>query len=592
MPAKKTATRKVPATKATKKPTQFKPYKSLWRRLAWPLVGLFAVIATALVINGLAATYKAGFVYRGGKNLMLNGAPYKFVGFNAYGMAGCETGTPWSQAQVDEYFRSLPPASVTRIWAFKQRSSNLDMVVARAEAHGQKLVMTLGNGLRNCENGTFYFVDGPDPGDSMGTAWFQSTYKGEWTNWVKTAVAKYKDSPAVGMWEVSNEGGHNGSSASVSEMKSYYDTVAGTIKNIDPQHLVSTGALAEYTYGGEAGYQSIHSGSNIDVVSFHEYDGGTLSNHFPAVMRVANNLNKPLMVGEVGDPWKESGMLTGQAYADFLKKRLDGYLAGGAAGVLPWNYGQGNYSNSWSIFPGSPTATMVSNYKVPGGVVVSPIPTPTPTAPAVNISAPANNATVSGTQTVTANATDTQGLKSVQFKLNGNNLGAADTTAPYSVSWDTKTANNGTNTLTAVATNTSNLSTTSGSVSVTVSNQTSTPKPVPTPTPTPTQPTTPATDMTAPTVPGALKATRVTRNSVTLRWNASTDAVGVVGYRVYRDGQKIADQSSTSLIIYGLKSNKKYTFTVQAYDAAGNASAKAQVVATTHKAPRRWYWWW
>lgn len=588
MPAKKTATRKAPTSKATKKPAKFKLYRSLWRRLAWPLIGIFAVIATALVINGLAATYKAGFVYRDGKNLMLNGAPYKFVGFNAYGMTGCETGTPWSQAQIDEYFRSLPPASVTRIWAFKQRSSNLDVVVSRAEAHGQKLVMTLGNGLNHCESGTYY--TGDDNGAGRGATWFQTTYKGDWTNWVKTAVTKYKESPAVAMWEISNEGGHP-QNLSASIMKPYYDTVAATIKGIDSQHLVSTGALAEYTFGGEAGYQSVHSGSNIDVVSFHEYDGGTLSNHFPVVMRVANNLNKPLMVGEVGT--RDNEMLSGQARADYLRKRFDGYLAGGASGVLIWNRSQA-YSTGWSVATGDVTATMVSNYKVPGGVVVSPIPTPTPTAPAVNVSAPANNATVSGTQTVTANATDAQGLKSVQFKLNGNNLGTADTTAPYSVSWDTKTASNGKYTLTAVATNTSNLSTTSGSVNVTVSNQTSTPKPVPAPTPTPvpTQPTPPVADTTAPTAPSGLRASRITKNSVTLRWNASTDAKGVLGYRVYRDGQKIADQSNTSLIVYGLKSNKKYTFTVQAYDAAGNASAKAQVIATTHKAPRRWYWWW
>jgi mannan endo-1,4-beta-mannosidase len=590
MPAKKSASRQAASTKkVSQKSSQFKPYKSLWRRLALPVIGLFAIVATALVINSLAASYKEGFVYRDGKNLMLNGATYKFVGFNAYGMTGCETGTPWSQAQIDAYFRSLPPASVTRIWAFKQRSSNLDLVVSRAEAHGQKLVMTLGNGLRNCESGTFY--TGEDNGATMGTAWFQSGYKGAWMDWVRTAVGKYKNSPAVGMWEVSNEGGHHGSSnsdVSVSVMKPYYDTVSAAIKGIDAQHLVSTGALAAYTYGGESGYQSIHSSANIDVVSFHEYDGGTLSNHFPTAIKVANNLNKPLMVGETGQPW--GSITTGQSRADYLKKRLDGYLAGGAVGVLPWNYGQGNYGG-WTIFPGDASATMVTNYKVPGGVVVSPIPTPTPTAPTVSVNAPANNATISGVRTVTANASDKQAIKSVQFKLDGNNLGSADTTAPYSISWDTKTVSNGKHTITAVATNTSNLSTTSTSVSVNVSNQTSTPAPTPTPPPIPTPPA-PVRDTTAPTAPRNFKTVRVTQASVTLRWDASWDKSGVAGYRVYRDGKKIADQSYTSLRIYGLKSNTRYTFTVEAYDNAGNTSPKAQLAVTTHKAPRRWYQWW
>jgi peptidoglycan/xylan/chitin deacetylase (PgdA/CDA1 family) len=103
--------------------------------------------------------------------------------------------------------------------------------------------------------------------------------------------------------------------------------------------------------------------------------------------------------------------------------------------------------------------------------------TTAPTAPTVSLTAPANNATVSDTQAVSANAGDVQGVTSVQFKLDGNNLGAADTTAPYTVNWDTKTATNGNHVLTAVATNQSNLTTTSTAVNVNVNN---TVTPVPT----------------------------------------------------------------------------------------------------------------
>ncbi|MGH9857884.1 MAG: Ig-like domain-containing protein, partial [Acidobacteriota bacterium] len=107
---------------------------------------------------------------------------------------------------------------------------------------------------------------------------------------------------------------------------------------------------------------------------------------------------------------------------------------------------------------------------------------PVPTPPTVQLSAPAAGATLSGTQTVSANAQDAAGVASVQFKLDGANLGAPDTTAPYSVSWDTTTVVNGTHTLSAVATNTSGLSTASSSVSVNAQN-TVTPPPDPDPTP-------------------------------------------------------------------------------------------------------------
>src|SRR5207248_10208249 len=74
------------------------------------------------------------------------------------------------------------------------------------------------------------------------------------------------------------------------------------------------------------------------------------------------------------------------------------------------------------------------------------------TPPTVSLSAPANNATVSGSSvTVSASATDDVGVVGVQFKMDGANLGAEDTGAPYGVTWNTTTIANGSHTLTAVA---------------------------------------------------------------------------------------------------------------------------------------------
>src|SRR5205823_5352431 len=71
----------------------------------------------------------------------------------------------------------------------------------------------------------------------------------------------------------------------------------------------------------------------------------------------------------------------------------------------------------------------------------------------------------------TANASDNVGVAGVQFKLDGANLGTEDTAAPYSRTWDTTTAANGsTHTLTAVARDAAGNTATSASVTVTVSN--------------------------------------------------------------------------------------------------------------------------
>ncbi|HSW80440.1 MAG TPA: Ig-like domain-containing protein [Candidatus Saccharimonadales bacterium] len=99
------------------------------------------------------------------------------------------------------------------------------------------------------------------------------------------------------------------------------------------------------------------------------------------------------------------------------------------------------------------------------------------TPPNVSITAPANGSTVGGTQLVSASASDAQGIASVQFKIDGNNVGSPATAAPYSYSWDTTTAANGNHTLSAIATNTSGLTATAATVTVNVQNTTATPPP-------------------------------------------------------------------------------------------------------------------
>jgi Bacterial Ig domain len=91
------------------------------------------------------------------------------------------------------------------------------------------------------------------------------------------------------------------------------------------------------------------------------------------------------------------------------------------------------------------------------------------TPPTVSLTAPSAG-TVSGTITVSANAADNVAVAGVTFNVDGTPIQAQDTTAPYSISWNTATIANGTHVLTAVAVDTSNNSTTSASVTVTVAN--------------------------------------------------------------------------------------------------------------------------
>lgn len=92
------------------------------------------------------------------------------------------------------------------------------------------------------------------------------------------------------------------------------------------------------------------------------------------------------------------------------------------------------------------------------------------TPPTVQVTAPAAGATVQGNVTLTATASDDVGVAGVQFRVDGVNVGAEDTSAPYTTSWASNSGPNGPRVITAVARDTNGATTTSVSVSVAVNN--------------------------------------------------------------------------------------------------------------------------
>lgn len=88
-------------------------------------------------------------------------------------------------------------------------------------------------------------------------------------------------------------------------------------------------------------------------------------------------------------------------------------------------------------------------------------------------------------------------------------------------------------------------------------------------------------DTTAPSVPSGLSATPVSSLQINLSWGASTDNVGVTGYRVYRGGVQIGTVTGTNYQSTGLSAFTAYTYAVAAYDAAGNASTKSATVTAS-----------
>jgi fibronectin type 3 domain-containing protein len=99
-------------------------------------------------------------------------------------------------------------------------------------------------------------------------------------------------------------------------------------------------------------------------------------------------------------------------------------------------------------------------------------------------------------------------------------------------------------------------------------------------------------DSTPPTIPIGVSATAVSDSQINISWNASTDAVGVTGYRVDRCAgvsctsfALLVNQAGTTYSDTGLSPATAYRYRVLAYDAAGNNSSYSSYFgATTNSA--------
>jgi len=198
-----------------------------------------------------------------------------------------------------------------------------------------------------------------------------------------------------------------------------------------------------------------------------------------------------------------------------------------------------------------------------------PPPPPPPTdsrAPQPALSAPAAGATVSGSLTVSATASDDVGVIGVQFKLDGVNLGVEDTSSPYDVTWDSTTASNGAHSLTAVARDAAGNTGTSAVRSVTVDNS----------------------DAISPTVSFTSPTSGATVTGAVTVAATATDNVGVVGVQFSLDGNALGAEDLTAPYSYAWAttgtSNGSHQLTATARDAAARTATATLSVTVSNVA--------
>jgi hypothetical protein len=339
------------------------------------------VVAATIAAGGTSANSGAhqlsGFVTASGRSFMLNGAAFRFIGFNAYGMAGCYDGSPWTTARLDAYFSKLPANGVTRIWAFRSAGADvIASILTEAAKYNQRLILTLGDDDSACGE-----TDGAVGGAGSGKTkeFYREGWKNRYLAWVNTIVPAFKDNPSIMMWEVANEPGQAGYLPTASEMQAYLKGASDAIRAADPNHLIGAGANYPGNFRGAANYTAVMKLPNIDAVSFHEYSyeyekGAVVSGNFASAKQASQVVNKPFYAGEVG---VRAGATCGDvrysslsldSRLNFLKQKTDDYFANGIGGVLYWEYEP--HRAGWvadcayEMYPSDPMVPMVQNYVI------------------------------------------------------------------------------------------------------------------------------------------------------------------------------------------------------------------------------------
>ena len=291
----------------------------------------------------------------------------------------------------------------------------------------------------------------------------------------------------------------------------------------------------------------------------------------PPSVTIAGPANGAYVTGSVG--LTASASASDSVSVVSVQYQLDAGNLGGTLGSSPYGLSWDTTKASDGIHSLTAIATdAAGNTGTSAALTVTVDNTP----PSVGITAP-SNPNVSGTTTLSASATDSFGVASVWFQLDGVTIPGSLQTTPasgstYSYAWVTTTATTGSHALTAVAKDHAGNTTTSAAVTVIVPDTTP-----------------PAVNIAAP--PGGTSVVGGTSVSLTA---TATDDSDVQSVQFYLDGTTFGalQTASPAASTYAPSitwdttsySSGTHTFTAVVTDTAGNTATSAPLVMTVTRA--------
>ncbi|MEO7059673.1 MAG: cellulase family glycosylhydrolase [Lapillicoccus sp.] len=343
-------------------------------RRAVALVGLLTLVA---VLAGCAGASGA-FVTRSGRQLLVDGKPFRFVGFNLYDAAAtdgysCSPTTRLDDAALAnamQWIHDEAGATVLRFWAYQSYTaggtdySGTDRVIAAAKKAGLRVIPVLEDGPGDCSTG----AQGMSLAQAAGGRWYTDGYRRplgratlSYRDYVRRIAEHYRDSPTILAWMMVNEAETNERDASgTSALVPFAADISSVIKAVDQRHLVTLGTQGNGAPGGSGtDFAAIYAQSGLDFAEVHDWGRygsdteampGSVNGALPAPdsdachrgdakiacsFAIAKQLDKPIIVGEAGIQATDAAGRTRRAL--LLGAKMDAAFAAGASGYLIWH---------------------------------------------------------------------------------------------------------------------------------------------------------------------------------------------------------------------------------------------------------------
>ena len=290
--------------------------------------------------------------------LYLGGERYRFVGVNVYSLASFPPGSgkyycgrAHSDQDVADIMREVAAmgGNVIRLSAYQAFTeggtdfSRLDFVIREAGRHGLRLILTLENQWPDCTAGGY-----KRPG------WYRSGYRAPYGGYplsfvdhVRSIVSRYRDEPAILMWQVMNEAESvtGWGVDAPAELLAFAGNMTALIKSLDRRHPVCLGTNSIDRPGTDRDdFAALADVITVDVIDAHDYDDEDepLPGDIREEQAIAGLAGKPFFIGEVGIP---SPPFSRERRAELTRRKLEAAWRADVDGILIWSYRAGDGTN-------------------------------------------------------------------------------------------------------------------------------------------------------------------------------------------------------------------------------------------------------